>query len=395
MLTRLYCDNYKCLVNFEFRPQPLQLLVGRNGAGKSTVFEVLELLGAFVRGEPCRDKPCEERLVGRTRTRWQQVEQQRFELEVKGDEGTYLYELLVDEWGPTAYPRVLKESVTLNGKPLFLFENGTVHLHNNQFQDRVQFPLNSRRSGLSIVESRTDNTKLSWLKDWFGRILYVQIDPKLMGSRAEREAVRPTFDLSNFADWYRHLRLDQGKGTEDLRISLQEVIGGFESLDLKEAGLNTRVLQVSVRAKALQHGFHELPDGQRVPWAGPVAVDGPALQYSFDELSDGQRALIGLYTLLHCALADQTTICIDEPDNFVALVEIQPWLSRLSDLAQEAGSQVLIASHHPELLNQLATRNGVVLDRVDGRQTLVRPFAPPSDTTLTPAEIVARGWERG
>jgi len=391
MLTRLYCDNYKCLVNFEFRPQPLQLLMGRNGSGKSSVFEVLELLGDFA----ARGEPCEDRLVGRTRTRWQQVEQQRFELEVKGDEGTYLYELVIDEWGqPIAYPRVLKESVTLDGKPLFLFENGTVHLHNNQFLEKVQFPLNPRRSGLSIVESRKDNTKLSWLKNWLGRILYVQIDPRLMGFRTEKEAARPTLGLSNFADWYRHLRLDQGKGTEDLRKSLQEVIGGFESLDLKEAGLNTRILQVAIRAKALQYGFHELPDGQRVAWGGPVTVEGSPLQYSFDELSDGQRAIIGLYTVLHCALVGQATICIDEPDNFVALAEIQPWLSRLTDLAVETGSQVLIASHHPELLNQLAARNGVVLERVDERQTLVRRFAPPSDTTLTPAEIVARGWER-
>jgi energy-coupling factor transporter ATP-binding protein EcfA2 len=359
------------LVNFEFRPQPLQLLMGRNGAGKTTVFKVLEMLGGFA----ARGESCEGRLVDRTRTRWQQVEQQRFELEVKGDNGTYLYELVVDEWGqPTAYPRVLKESVTLDGMPLFRFENGTVHLYNNQFQEKVQFPLNPRRSGLSIVESRKDNTKLSWLKDWLGGILYLQIAPERMGARAEKEAVRPTDDLSNFADWYRHLRLDQGKRTEDLRLSLQEVIGGFESLDLKEAGLNTRVLQVAIRAG----------DG-----------NGKALQYDFHELSDGQRALIGLYTVLYCALVNQATICIDEPDNFVALAEIQPWLSRLSGLAQESGSQVLIASHHPELLNELATRNGAVLERVDGRQTLARPFAPPSDTTLTPAEIVARGWERG
>jgi predicted ATPase len=376
MLTRLYCDNYKCLVNFEFRPQPLQLLMGRNGSGKSTVLEVLELMGAFVRGDlSFHGDSIEDHLAGKTRTRWQQLEQQRFELEVKGPEGTYLYGLVADEWGqPTAHPRVIKESVTLDGKPLFLFENGTVHLHNNQFLEKVQFPLNPRRSGLSIVESRKDNTKLSWLKDWLGRILYVQINPKGMGARAEKEETRPTFDLANFAGWYRHLRLEQGKGTEELRASLKEVIGGFDSLDLKDAGLNTRVLQVA--AGTGDEG------------------NGKLLQYDFGELSDGQRTLIGLYALLHCALNDHSTLCIDEPDNFVALAEIQPWLLRLSDKAEDSGSQVLIASHHPELLNHLATRNGVVLDRVGGRQTLVRPFAPPSDTTLTPAEIVARGWER-
>jgi len=190
-----------------------------------------------------------------------------------------------------------------------------------------------------------------------------------MGARAEKEDPRPAYDLANFAEWYRHLRLSSGRVSEELRKSLQEMIDGFESLDLEAAGLNTYVLQVSI--------------GKTKP-----------LTYAFDELSDGQRALVGLYTILHYVRASAAMLCIDEPDNFVALAEIQPWLFRLDNL-EEAGSQVLIASHHPEMLNQLATRNGATLDRVDGRQTLVRPWTPPSDTTLTPAEIVARGWEHG
>lgn len=368
MLTRLYCDNYKCFVNFEFRPGPLQLLMGRNGAGKSTVFEVLELLRDFA----ARGERCEGRLVDKTRTRWQpDVKQQRFELDVKSSNGVYRYELLVDEWGQTIpYPRVLHESVTLDGNQLFLFQQGTIHLYNDRFEDGVQFAFDHRRSGLAIVEPRPENKKLSWFKEWLGHLLSIQIDPKHMGARADKEAVYPAFDLANFAEWYRHLRLGEGTLTEKLRSSLQEILVGFESLDLKDAGLNTRILQATIRA-----------------------ADTKACPYAFDELSDGQRVLVGLYTLLHYCLIHPGMLCMDEPDNFVALAEIEPWLSRLS-MMQDPDLQVLIASHHPELLNQLATRNGVVLERVDGRQTLVRPWSPPPDTTLTPAEIVARGWER-
>ena len=87
MLTRLYCHNFKCLDNFEFRPAPMQLLVGRNGGGKSTVFEVLRLLRDFaVRGETCED-----RFLGETRTRWQTVSIQQFELDVAGNAGAQLH----------------------------------------------------------------------------------------------------------------------------------------------------------------------------------------------------------------------------------------------------------------------------------------------------------------
>lgn len=369
MLTRLYCDNYKCLVNFEFKPGAIQLLIGRNGAGKSTVFEVLELIRDFAaRGEPCAD-----RLAGETRTRWQELPDQRFELDVQGASGTYRYELVVDETGRPPRPRVKKERLSLDGRPLYLFESGVVHLHNDRSEDRAQFEFFPRRSFLAEIEPRPDNTKLMWFKSWLERLLRVQVDPKRMRSAAEREAVYPASDLSNFAEWYRHLRQDNSAATDALRSSLHEVIDGFDGLDLKGPPSGTRLLQVVVRAGG---------EG-----------NGKPRQYGFDELSDGQRALVGLYTLLHCALTDRATLCIDEPDNFVALGEIQPWLSGLADRAEESGSQVLLVSHHPELLNQLATRNGVIIERPNAGAARVRPFAPPADSTLTPAEIIARGWE--
>jgi AAA15 family ATPase/GTPase len=85
MLERLYVDNYRCMVNFECRLAAKQLILGSNGAGKSTVFDVLALQRDFcVRGEPAGDA-----LAGSTRTRWQNVPEQSFELDVTGNGGKY------------------------------------------------------------------------------------------------------------------------------------------------------------------------------------------------------------------------------------------------------------------------------------------------------------------
>ncbi len=176
MLTRLYCDNYKCLVNFEFKPTAFQLLMGRNGAGKTTVFEVLALIRDFA----LRGDSCEGRLAGKTRTRWQDLPEQRFELDVTGNGGDYQYQLTVDEWWRPAAPRVRKETLSFNGGKLYLFENGTVHLYNDRFEDRTQFPLLPRRSFLSEIEARPENSRLMWFKAWLDRITTVQIDPKKM-----------------------------------------------------------------------------------------------------------------------------------------------------------------------------------------------------------------------
>jgi ATPase subunit of ABC transporter with duplicated ATPase domains len=151
---------------------------------------------------------------------------------------------------------------------------------------------------------------------------------------------------------------------------LREAIPGLEALDAKEAGLDVRVLQAAVRS----------PNGN--------TVDLP-----FSDLSEGQRTLIALYVLLHCAVGQDRTLLIDEPDNFIALAEIQPWLMKLLDRVDETGGQVILVSHHPELLDQLACRGGVMLDRPNGGETRVRPFEPPEDSGLKASEIIARGWE--
>jgi predicted ATPase len=184
------------------------------------------------------------------------------------------------------------------------------------------------------------------------------------------ESRYPTKDLSNFADWYRHLRLESGDAVFEAIKDLREAIPGLETLDAKEAGLDVRVLQATMRG----------PNGK--------TVDLP-----FSDLSEGQRTLIALYVLLYCAVGEDRTLLIDEPDNFIALAEIQPWLMKLLDRVDERNAQVILVSHHPELLDQLADQGGVLFDRPDGRETRVLPFEPPEDSGLKASEIIARGWE--
>jgi predicted ATPase len=88
------------------------------------------------------------------------------------------------------------------------------------------------------------------------------------------------------------------------------------------------------------------------------------------------------------------TILLDEPENFVALAEIQPWLLRFVDAVDEQGAQAIVVSHHPEVLNTLASGGAVVFDRPQGGPTRVSPFPISTNEPLTPSEIVARGWER-
>ena len=379
VLSRLYATNYRCLVNFEFKPTTKQLIIGRNGTGKTAVLDVLAMLRDFA----VRGKPCEGYLGGKTRTRWQNVAEQRFELDARDKGGEYHYTLAVDEDGNPPRPFVKQESLDFNGTPLFRFREGVLRIFDQQKPSRqLEFLFDRQRSGLAIASAQlSDQKKLAWFNRWLGGLVHVQINPWAMSARSEGESRHPAKDLSDFADWYRHLRLENfdavSKAIEDLR----EAVPGFESLDAKEAGLDVRVLQARMR-----HPSYTVD----LPALYEKAVDLP-----FSDLSEGQRVLIALYVLLHCAVTEDSTLLIDEPDNFIALAEIQPWLLKLLDRVDEQNAQVILVSHHPELLNQLAGQGGVLLDRSNGGETRVLPFSPPDDSGLTPSEIIARGWEYG
>ena len=59
---------------------------------------------------------------------------------------------------------------------------------------------------------------------------------------------------------------------------------------------------------------------------------------------------------------DSGTVIFDEPDNFLSLREIQPWLMTFADTIEESGGRVLIISHHPEIINQRAPKSGFPQD---------------------------------
>src|SRR5437764_918133 len=103
MLERLYVNNYRCLVNFDCRFTSKQLIIGPNGSGKSTLFDVMATLRDFC----AAGKQADALLLGFTRTRWQEVAEQTFELDVSGNGGLYTFRLVVGSFGNPVRPRVL------------------------------------------------------------------------------------------------------------------------------------------------------------------------------------------------------------------------------------------------------------------------------------------------
>ena len=198
-----------------------------------------------------------------------------------------------------------------------------------------------------------------------------------MTSRTEEEHSHPAPDMSDFASWYRHLSQDQQSQVFELTGTLKEgVLDGFQSFRLKEEGERERALVAKFAPR----------DGDQ---------PGETVEFRFDELSDGQRVLVALYTLAACTFEEGRTLCLDQPESFLALPEIQPWLMKLVDATQEGLCQALLVSHHPALIDLLAASSGHWIEREEGGPTRVKPITDDGKSGLPISELVSRGWLHG
>ena len=76
MLTRLYADNFRCLVNFELLLDETNVLLGANGSGKTSVLDVLGRMQEFIVRGARVGKAFPARDLSLTQAR----DEQRFEL---------------------------------------------------------------------------------------------------------------------------------------------------------------------------------------------------------------------------------------------------------------------------------------------------------------------------
>jgi predicted ATPase len=365
MLTRLEIDNFRCFEGFVYEPARKQLILGANGCGKSSMMDALTNLRRFVSG----DAKVDELFALRERTKWLDRTDQRFGLHAEIDKVMYCYRLVVGAAGDPAKPVVRSETLDCgNGAFRVSFEQGKVTL--GHLDPEVSYELNGSRSAISSLGETEAAAVAIRFRRWMNKLCVFRLNPFNMDSRAEGDDADPKLDLSNFAAWYRNLYQSHPKRAHELFKSLEETLDGFDSIVLQDAGEGVRLLNVLFQR-----------DGEK-----PVS-------FRFNELSEGQRCLICLYTILHFVVAEGRTVIIDEPENFVSLREIQPWLTTAEDLVEDAHGQLILISHHPEFLDQWAPPYGVKFVRDGARSIRIKPWTGDAGSMLSAAELVARGWD--
>lgn len=369
MITRLYANNFRCLVAFEAALDSFGVLCGPNGAGKSSVFDALRMLRNLGTGDGILGGVGEFDIPRLEFTEWLESTKQEFELNLTAGGRTFEYAIHIEQTAEFEKPRIIHEKAHCDG--LVLFERD---MEGVTFQKKdgtsTGFPLDWRQAALAAIQPRGRISNLELLQEAIAKLLILRPNPRSMERESRAEVKHPDLSMINLTSWYRSLYQEQ-EWTDALRDALQDVWPDLRSFKLVDVGMN---------AKALQLRFE--PD------------DGKPILLFFDQLSDGERAIVALYMVRAAVETGAAhTVLIDEPDNFVGLPELQPWVLSMRELLDDQ-HQLIMISHHPEILSNSGLENGRYLWRDNHTSpTRLGPLRVPEG--MTPGEAIARGWVRG
>ncbi len=367
MLKSVYINNYRCLVAFGMDFNEMEVFCGINGSGKSSVFDAIKFVRDLATGNCFLGKVSEEskRTVSQLEfCNWLDNDVQEFEFEIEEGGSLFQYLLHIQQVAEYEQPRIRREVAYCDGEELFSRD-----LERIVFGKRgeKEFSLDWRRTALSVFEpSSRENQKIKVLQQALANLIIVRPNARTFESESKYESMYAAMDLSNIIAWYRHFAQDQ-EWTDALRHSLQMVWpNDLRSLKLKDVGASTKQLVLNF-------------EGGEIP---------------FSQLSDGEKMLVALY-MIHAVLLmapSGLTVLIDEPDNYIYLQELQPWLLEMCEIV-DGKRQMIIISHNSEILDS-APLNVQYFFR-DNHKSPTRVKQLEEQEGMSIGETLARGWIDG
>jgi predicted ATPase len=350
VIRRLYIHNFRCLENFELpiSGQSSALLIGKNGAGKTTVSFALEILQRIARGTNRVGELVEPKDLTGGRT---QVPV-RFEIEV--ELGTRIYGYVVAFEFPEGFKelRVFEEKLTVNGKPVYTRKMAQVQLSKAGPEKEANFFIDWHLVALPIVQLKSTDDTLSVFKEWLARMLILRPMPSLILGDSKEDTTRPNPQVTDFGAWFSGVLADAPSAYTKFAEYLRQVMPDLKDVKNPTVGRDFRSLTVQF---ANNRGTLTLP---------------------FGDLSDGEKCFMICALVLAANDAYSPLVCFwDEPDNYLAVSEVGHFILALRR-AFQSGGQFIATSHNTEAISRFSNENTFFLYRNSHLEpTIVRPIS--------------------
>jgi ABC-type Mn2+/Zn2+ transport system ATPase subunit len=350
VIRRFYIHNFRCLENFELpvAGQPSLLLIGKNGAGKTTVGLALQILQKIARGTNRIGQLIKQKDVAQGRSGLPI----RFEIEVDLDSQIFQYIVAFELPENFKEFRVLKEDLFLDGKPLYTRDLAHVQIKRFAAEGVAQFNLDWHLAALPVIQ-RQPKDPLFIFREWLARILILRPVPSAITGDSEDETLEPSEDVSDLGAWFSGLLADEPSAYTSIDEYLRQVMPDLVDIKNRPTGSDSRSLVIQFK-------------------------DGPAsLRIPFRDLSDGEKCFMICALVLAANRAYGPLLCFwDEPDNHLALSEVGHFVMALRRGFLSSGGQLIMTSHNDEAIRRFSNENTLILQRKNHLEpTIVRPVA--------------------
>lgn len=339
MIRRFYVHNFRCLENFELPigGQNAVLLIGKNGAGKTTVALALEVLQKIARGTNRVGSLVKPKDIARN----QQDSPVRFEIEAQIGDAVYEYIIAFELPETFKELRVLEERFSCNGSPVYTREHAQVTLARNKTgqTESAAFRIDWHVAALPIVQEQSKSDPLFIFKQWLSRSLILRPVPALISGESDQETLELHPQGTNFGAWFAGILALAPRAYTQIDKYANQVMPDFQEIRNPIIGKDSRSLEVS------------------------FSKDRANLTIPFEDLSDGEKCFMICALVLAANHAYGPLFCFwDEPDNYLAIDEVGNFVIALRKAFQQGG-QLLTTSHNPGAIRKFSPENTILLHR--------------------------------
>ena len=189
MIKRLYVHNFRCLENFELpiSDKPSSLLIGKNGAGKSTVSFALNVFQSIGRGVNRVGELVKPSDFARGRS----DVPMRFEIEAIISKSVYGYILALELPDGSRELRVLEECLTVDGHRIYSRNGSEVQLPKRGSASEGKFQIDWHLIALPVIQEQSVTDPLYIFKNWLARMLILAPIPSQISGDSKGETLSP------------------------------------------------------------------------------------------------------------------------------------------------------------------------------------------------------------
>ena len=349
MLERMTIENFRCFRNFsiDFTNLNSCVVLGRNGAGKSTIGTVIEIIQKMARqtsrvADLLKISDLSDQSSGPV----------LFQIEARISGIAFVYRLVFELPERFKELRVKEERLSVDGVEIFARSLAQISLKRSAKVGETSFGVDWHIVALPIIQTLSQDDPVEVFRKWLSRIVVLRPVPSQISGESQAESALPLPSAENFGDWFSGTLVANPSSYEPFIGFLKEVMPDLSSVKNPSVGSDSRAVVAEFKAEAR------------------------SISIQLARLSDGEKCFFVCALLIAMAAESKPFMCFwDEPDNYLAPQEVSSTMLALRR-AFRSESQLIVTSHNPDAIRCFSDESTLVLNRASHLASpTVKPLA--------------------